>query len=378
MARTRTQQDQDAGSVEAAQALPARAAERKGALIKNHESFQSVTGAQRGHQIAGLYFFQQLDCLIDLAHAVSCDFFRRPHLYIELDQSPPEPAPAEEQPTAEPDQPQSEPAAAEEQPQKNNRPRPALPLVFILAKLEAQLGHDEFFPSKVQRDKIYVPIFGRGGSYATAEEGDFPRLRDALLDAAAAFAERVFNTGEDMLLERVRTTHRPLAQYLRGLRGDSVLWSREFALPDLTEEYSYRILRSSSVSGIFGIQTAPTPDWPYIEDANGDKLVEAVSRQLSAADKPVEMPISRERISNLQRAALRGAEAIATIIDFQESPPDPEPLKLLINKCYTWRAALLSVSPATTVASQPAGGTTLNGQVVGAMSTYSPASRGIT
>jgi hypothetical protein len=350
--REKEQQDQNVGTTKTAQAAaPVGTGKRRDPLpehlIENRDSFESVTGD--GHQIAGLYFFQQLDCLVDLAYMVSCDFFRRPHLYIQLDQSQPKPAGTKEQPTR----------------------ASARPLAHTLARLDAQLGHDEFFPSTAQRDKIYLPIFGRGGSYATAEEGDFPRLRGALLDAAAAFAERVFNTGEDMLLERVRTTHRPMAQYLRGLQGDSVRWSREAALADLTEDFSYRILRSNSISGIFGIQTAPTADWPYTEDSNGDKLVQAVSEQLAAADKPIEVPISRERISNLQRAALRGAEAIATIIDFEESP-DKDDLLLLINKCYTWRAALLSVSPVTTLAGQPVGGMSMNGPVMGATTTYTP------
>jgi hypothetical protein len=56
--------------------------------------------------------------------------------------------------------------------------------------------------------------------------------------------------------------------------------------------------------------------------------------------------LTRERFSNLQRAALRGAEAIASIIDFTEHSSDAD-LKSLITACYTWKAALLSVRAAT-------------------------------
>lgn len=289
-------------------------------VISDLRSFQATTGDPR--QIAGLYFYQQLDCLVDLAHNVSYDFFMRPKLYIDLGEV-----------------------------QQNERPRP---IREILAQLHARFGHDEFFPSNSQRDEIFLPVFGQCGTCSTAEEGDFPRLRDALISAAAAFAERVFDTGVDMLRERVRTTVRVFRQYLRGLQGDSIKWSRENALSLLTENVTYTILRSKGVAGVFGIQTPPEPNWPYTEDANGDKLIEAISQQLQWADRPDPHIVTWEQILNLQRAALRGAEAIATVIDFQE-PGSNDELSLLITKCYTWGAALLSVA---STAMQPSQSTT--------------------
>jgi hypothetical protein len=282
--------------------------------IEDLISFNDVTGNPR--QIAGLYFYHQLDLLVDLAHKVSYDFFARPKLYIDLGEV-------------------QEPGG------------PPRPLREILAQLHARFGYDEFFPCNPQRDEIFLPIFGRGGVYSAAEEGDFPRLRDALINAAAAFAERVFDTGVDMLRERVRTTVRVFRQYLRGVQGDSIKWSRENALSALTENVTYNILRGPGVAGVFGIRTPPEPNWPYIEDANGDKLIEAISRQLQLADRPDAHIVTWEQILNLQRVALRGAEAIATVIDFQE-PGSNDELSLLITKCYTWGAALLSVAPTAT------------------------------
>jgi len=43
----------------------------------------------------------------------------------------------------------------------------------------------------------------------------------------------VYDTGVEMLQERVRSAHRPLHEYLTGLLGDSVRWSREKALAGL-------------------------------------------------------------------------------------------------------------------------------------------------
>ena len=65
--------------------------------------------------------------------------------------------------------------------------------------------------------------------------------------------------------------------------------------------------------------------------------------------------ITREGISNRQRAALRGAEALATILDFSEGGPVAEE-DLLITRCYTWCAALRSLTGQT--AAQPG----VNGQ----------------
>ena len=110
--------------------------------IHDLASFNQTTS--QGHEVAGLYFYQQLDCLVDLAYKVSCDFFKRPHLYITLGK-----------------------------------------LNQTLAQLHARYGADETFPSDSQRDAIFVPIFGSGGERtlpsgvsADPETGDFPPLRD--------------------------------------------------------------------------------------------------------------------------------------------------------------------------------------------------------
>jgi len=295
------------------------------ASLTNHKisdlnSFNKATGDPR--QVAGLYFYSVLDCLVDLAYKVSYDFFQRPHLYIDLGST-------------------------------QHEASTSAPFSLILAKLHAQYGSNEFLPSTVQRNEIYLPIFGRVAGYSTDEEGDFPRLRDELINAAAAFAERVFDTGVEMLRERVRSTHRPFQEYLIGLQGDSVQWSREFALPQLTDEVSYTILRNKGVAGVFGIDKPPSGSWPYTEDSNGDKLVEAISKQLMWTNQPKDMCITREHFSNLQRVALRGAEAIATIIDFQETLGNSD-LDLLITKCYTWGATLMSVSSHPKTAQQTA------------------------
>jgi hypothetical protein len=209
--------------------------------------------------------------------------------------------------------------------------------------LHARYGSSESLPNTEQRNEIYKPIFGRIAGYSPQEEDDFPRLRDDLIHAAAAFAESTAADAAQMLLGSFKDTIRPFQQYLVGLQGDSVKWSRENALPHLTEEVSYTILRSTGIASIFGTGKPPVNEWPYTEDTLGDKLVEAISKQLTWTDKPDEMTLTRDHFSNLQRVGLRGAEAIATIIDFQDGIADND-LKLIIGKVYTWGVALKSLS----------------------------------
>jgi hypothetical protein len=242
-----------------------------------------------------------LDSLVELAHHVSGDVRKKPQLFRDLGKITP-----------------------------------------VLAKLNAQYGTEVTFPSMDQRNEIYLPIFGQWDASAKSATDSFSTLRDELVQAAAAFAERAVDTGVDMLRENMRGVHRLFKDYLTGLHGDSVKFSKEHVLYELTEGNCYPILRSEEIASIYGISLLPAAaNYPYSTDATEDTLVEQISKQMVPADAG--MPyITRQQISNLQRAALRGAEAIATAIDFEEADAHQtdEDLDLLIKKSYTWGAAL--------------------------------------
>ena len=313
--------------------------------IRDRDTFSDVAG--ESHEMAGLYSFLLLDCLVDLAHKVSLDFFKRPHLYTNLGQ-PEGGQPERGQPEGgqpEGGQPEGrQPEGGQPEGGQPEQPRDrGVEIAELLAVLHTRYGAYEHYPSKSQRDEIYVSLFGQSsGLPITDGVGDFPRLRDQLMEAARAFAERVYETGVEMLRERVRTHHRPFKEFLDGVQGASLRWSRNRALPILTEGTAYQILRDRGVAAVFGIPTPPKPAWPYVEDSNGDKLVEEISKQLRWDNEPG-MPISREQFIDLQRAALRGAEAIATILDYNEEDADDQDQNRLITKVYTWHSALLSL-----------------------------------
>jgi hypothetical protein len=270
--------------------------------ITSLETFKKATKDQR--QIAGLYFYQILDCLIDVAYMVSADFRKRPQHYVDLDP----------------------------------------PIAPILAKLNAQYGTEINVLAKSQRNEIYLPIFGSWGGSSSNESDSFPDLRDDLLEAAAAFAEHAEDNGDESLREAVRTAHKPFKDYLLGLQGESVTFSKDVLLEE-TEDICYRILRNKGVAAAFGYNKQVGGQYPYATDSTGDLLVAEISNQLKLLN--ITQVYTTGRISTLQRAALRGAEAIATAIDFEEANADlneeDDDLELLIKKCYTWRTALMSL-----------------------------------
>jgi hypothetical protein len=275
--------------------------------ITDEASFTAATNAVR--KSAGLYFYMTLDVLVDLAHKVSLDFFARPHLYTNLADGA---------------------------------------LAAKLATLRARYGSHEKIPSREDRLAMFTPLFGPASG-----DGDFARLRDDLNASASAFAERVYDTGEDMLRERVRTAHRPFKEYLLGLQGSSLDWSRDEVFTEVAGNLAYPILKDLGVVSVFGVATAPVGDWPYTGDSNAAKAVARIAEhRVDESGATFTFPLSRETFSQLQRSALRGAEALATIIDFDEAVGTAQQrrndLNRLITKCYTWGSALPNQGPPRT------------------------------
>ncbi|MYS80508.1 hypothetical protein [Embleya scabrispora] len=91
--------------------------------IKDAASFNRTVAMSK--QVAALYFYQQLDCLVDLAYVVSYDFFARPHLHVSIDVAGRTP-----------------------------------PLTDVIAGLRTRLGSDPDHLSKAQREAVHLPLFG--------------------------------------------------------------------------------------------------------------------------------------------------------------------------------------------------------------------------
>jgi hypothetical protein len=274
-------------------------------------------GTNGDYAVASLLFYKELDCLVDLAYLVSLDFFDRPQLYRYVTED----------------------------------------VVRDLAKLRARYGYHEDFLSREQRHEIFAGVFGEGEGTGlmngASPTGSFAGLRDQLLVAAAAFAERVYSTSEEMLRATVRIMHVYLRDYLEQVAGASVAWSRNAGLPAINER-CYRILRNPQIAARFGVDGAPSARWPLEVNGEGSTLVEQISTTLIRGSAE---PISRGVFNDKQQLALRGAAALAEVMDYK-GELGRDRTDQLITACYMWHAArgrvlglLIGVTPPPTRAS---------------------------
>jgi hypothetical protein len=302
--------------------------------IQIHDVGSFTTSTSEDKAVAGLYAYMHLDVLIELARKVSFDFFDRPEIY---------------------------------------RDERVDDVAVDLARIRVRYGTDERYLSWDQRHIIYASIFGEAeaalhgtpltnsvsavSSELTMNRDRFAPERDQLLAASAAFAERVFNTGERPLRDTVAVMAPGLRSYLNDLNRAMVQWARNEALPEITENSSYKILRNPGICAAFGLEN-PSENWPYRQEENGDTLVAVISSRLSP-----EHTISQDRFIDCQRLALRGGEAIAALLNTSDGPVEDASLDLLISKCYTWYAArgralgvpLATVAVATDNSGRPMG-----------------------
>ena len=122
-----------------------------------------------------------MDCLVEIAYAISIDFITRPQLYLSEDIPDP------------------------------------------IVDLRMTWGTAVAFPNTAQRQVMMMPIFGRSdGLRPDAGTGSAPFhiARKKLIDACVAFSERAVDTGVPMLEERVRSALVPLQAHFQRLRGN--------------------------------------------------------------------------------------------------------------------------------------------------------------
>jgi hypothetical protein len=235
--------------------------------ITDQKSFEELC---IDHEIAGIFFLWALDCLNDLAYWVAKDFFRSPHLYTQVGVS----------------------------------------TSTQLGRLRARYGSEVEFPDQTQRQAIYAPLFGDSGTTAQGEQSSFRIYLGQMIQAASAFAEKTLDIGAPSVRQRVRDAAEDLQNELATTAGSSVVFSFKEVLGEFATKTVYPILTNNGVDARFGIPRVGS-DYPFKRDASAEKLVE----ELSKASDPSSY-ITRQEISNAQRVAVSGAEAIAATIDF--------------------------------------------------------------
>ena len=160
-----------------------------------------------------------------------------------------------------------------------------------------------------------------------------------MLSAAATFSEWGQATGLDMLRAGAETAHANFLTQLLNFHGASLNWSRQ-KLWYLANDVTYRILREPGVTAVFKVRKPPKIAWPFTDDENGNLLVERVCQELDPSRDP---PLTQHSFKLKQRAALRGAEAISAVLDYQPGSSDGS-LERMVSRSYTWYAALQGVT----------------------------------
>jgi len=339
--------------------------------INDLDSFGEHTTGPRA--LAGLYAFLKLDVLVEAAHKISLDFFARPEIYRHESVANVAPELAtlharygyhesylsceqrrvifkslfgDEVITTSATRTGGPIPAVRPAPSTNNWGGLADSQIFgpngATVASDSSPIEETGLPVSAEPESPYVGTSGPAGSPGTptspyhSGQDRFGRERDQLLAATAAFAERVFNTGERPLRDTVGVMAPGLKSYLSDMNHAMVQFCRETALRILTEDTSYKILRNPGIAAVFGLE-APSIAWPYVEEPNGTTLVAVITNK---QEFHFPDPVSRDAFIDRQRVALRGAEAIATLLDFPDgSDVDGADTNLLISKCYTWYAA---------------------------------------
>jgi hypothetical protein len=250
-------------------------------------------------QARDLYSRWTLDCLVEMAYAVSLDFVARPQMYV--DDSIPD----------------------------------------NIADLRLSYGSSVHYPNLVARQSMMQPILGRSDALNSdgATASSFQVARNAFVAACVAYCERAPDTRIAPLEDRVRSTVQPLRAHFESLHGKAMSVAHD-QLKDVFQT-AIRILCSPGVATVFG-QNPTDEGWPFgPANPSGAKLVAALSAALPLSD---ESKFTFSRFNVLQRVANDGAHCLFAAV--AENGAVNDDLAELISTGYAWGSALRDLQQA--------------------------------
>lgn len=274
---------------------------------QGRHALKAETGTKYTDLVSELYARWALDCLVDLAYAVSKDCVNRPYMY-KSDSIPSE-----------------------------------------ISDLLLGYGAGPSLPDAARRRMMLVPIFGAPDwqeAAAAPTPSSFRDARKQLVDACAAYAERAVDTGIQMLKERVKSALVPLRAHLENVEGRSIELSYRHIRA--VSDTAAKILKSGGVAGVFG-QPAPDTGWPFsTNDPKGANVVSRIGATLTVPDNCV---FSYTQFILLQRVASEGRRALNHIMA-QDLASDKN-LQDLIGSVYTWSSSISDYRAAKSAAQTP-------------------------
>jgi len=246
-----------------------------------------------GEVLGDLYARWTLDCLIEIAHAVSLDFVAQPNRYRGSD------------------------------------------VPENIVDLRSSYGYQRNYPNQTQRTEVNSPIFGASDGYIAAKGGagvsdDFHNLRSTLFKACVIFTRRSVVDAPGGLKDDIIKAVGKFVPPLSFFEGTSL----QFTSTDLqfVSGLAYEIFRSPVVSGRFGFNgVVPTVEWPLkADDEIGAQLIVAISKELQLK----EWGKTEDQFRNLRSMAQDGNEALQSIL--LDDPTGQGRFDALVSKIYSW------------------------------------------
>ncbi len=270
--------------------------------------------ALKPEDVAKLYAIWQVDCLIELSRSISEDFVVRPRQYSDVDEK----------------------------------------IAPILFDLWFRYDTDPSFPGTYKRATMMSSLFGRNSVHSTTAEkpnqslevSTFEHLTADLQNRAKLYAERVYDTGKDSLLNAFADSAISMKAYLSNLQMSA---SVAMASKSINSVYgvSSKIMLDRTVASVFGRPPAKKP-WPMdfnvsdeadlenLFDRNGAQLVEEMSSQLS----PAFGSIQHDHFIAMQRVSRFGFLVLSKILDTNLSTIEEEQANDLLRTTYRWGSAM--------------------------------------
>ncbi len=259
-----------------------------------------ATKLSSGQHRGLLYKIWVLDCISNLGHAISLDFYNRPELYKQIKDAG---------------------------------------TVQNLTDMQSLYSFAPNFPSDEIRLMLMQPIFGTSdGHGGGSDNSSFQVSRLPVLGAAADFSENAQPQTYPMLRERIRSALIPLRRFMEDLIGTSIdqTQGRMGSIFDTASS----ILRDPDIAARFSINQSLPKSWPLVStEAHGAQLVKNITTQL--ADAPYGV-ISQDKFVRMQRTAQEGCESIEFILDtdIESIKATEDTLDDLIRRLYAWGSDL--------------------------------------
>jgi len=263
---------------------------------------EEKTKPDYGKLLGDLYARWTLDCLIEIAHAVAQDYVARPDFYRGSD------------------------------------------IPDRIVDMQSSYGHIRDFPDKDQRSALNTPILGMSDEHIPAKgvaavTDQFHQLRESLFKACIAYEERNITDATRGLKQKVIDAMTYFPTYLRTFDGQSLRSAHQQI--DAISNLAYAILRSPTVSGVFGVNPPPKNTWPLeADDQYGAQLVDQISQKLLLPKPQLAdySGLNKQEESLLRSVAEEGNEALRAIL--REDPTENEHFEDLVSKVYSWAKAI--------------------------------------